>query len=141
MKNFPGFDQTSVTTFAFPVKTIQANGVRQPCSDRRSPSFLSHSLPSNGYETLFWDPSIRPGLQITYQSLWSLSFVPPLLMPLLVLMHLTDAAASNLLIWARAPFFVSIQMKPAGWGGTTPPPPPEMESMKTVPGSSLYCNR
>lgn len=58
--------------------------------------------------------SIHLSLWITYQSLWSLSFVPPppppLLIPPLVLMHLTDALASNLLIWAQAQCFVSIQM-------------------------------
>ena len=106
-----------------PVKIMQPNGVHQPAQTDFQPLYEvtpCSSLPANGYETpVFWDSSIRLGLQITYQSLWSLSFVPPPSKPLLVLMLLTDASASNLLIWAPAPCFVSIQMQPAGRGATT----------------------
>lgn len=73
---------------------------------------------------------------ISPSGLWAL--FPRSLMPSFLLMHLTDASVSNLLIWAKSWCFVSIQMQPAGWSTTTGPSTGEMESRETVLADWLH---
>lgn len=85
------FHQTQNTTSSNIRITVTLSALAIP-----SPVIISssHKHSSSGI------PSIRLGKQITYQYLCCLSPPPPFKCLSLFLMHLTDALASNRLIWA-----------------------------------------